>query len=46
MKVIKYGPGWKPKLLTCASCKSELEYTDSDIEVRVRSDIHFIQQDL
>ena len=41
MKVIKYGPGWKPQTLTCSSCKSELEYTNLDIEVHTRSDISF-----
>lgn len=38
MRVIKYGPGWKPQTLTCGSCKSELEYTDFDINVNVYSD--------
>ena len=38
MKVIKYGPGWKPQTLTCKSCKSELEYTDFDVKVNYRSD--------
>lgn len=38
MKVIKYGPGWKPHTLTCSSCKSELEYTDYDIRGNTRSD--------
>lgn len=38
MKVTKYGPGWEPKTKTCKSCKSELEYTDFDVEVRVHSD--------
>jgi hypothetical protein len=38
MKVIKYGPGWKPHILTCKSCRSELEYTDYDIQGIRRSD--------
>jgi hypothetical protein len=38
MKIIKYGPGWKPQTLTCSSCKSELEYTDADIKVSYSSD--------
>lgn len=38
MKVINYGPGWEPQTLTCKSCKSELEYTDFDVEVQVYSD--------
>lgn len=38
MKIINYGPGLKPQILTCKSCKSELEYTDFDINVKVYSD--------
>lgn len=38
MRVIKYGPGWEPEILTCGSCKSELEYTYADVEVRAYSD--------
>ena len=38
MKIIKYGPGWTPQTLTCGSCKSELEYTDTDVGVRAYSD--------
>lgn len=38
MKVINYGPGWEPKILTCGSCKSELEYTDLDIKSNTYSD--------
>ena len=41
MKVIKYGPGWKPHTLTCDSCKSELEYTDIDIKVDTHCDYMF-----
>lgn len=32
MKVIKYGPGYEPKLITCSSCKSDLEYEQDDIQ--------------
>ena len=34
MKVIKYGPGYEPKRITCDTCKSELEYIGEDIEFR------------
>ena len=41
MKIIKYGPGYIPQILICKSCKSELEYTDADVEVRVYSDYDY-----
>lgn len=31
MKVIKYGEGYEPKIVTCEHCKSELEYTREDL---------------
>lgn len=31
MKVLKYGEGY-PKTVTCGKCKSELEYTITDIQ--------------
>ena len=30
MKILKYGEGY-PKTVTCDNCKSELEYTPTDI---------------
>ena len=38
MKIINYGPGFEPKTLTCGSCKSELEYTDIDMNINVCRD--------
>lgn len=32
MKVIKYGPDYEPKRITCESCQSELEYDVKDIK--------------
>ena len=32
MKVIKYGPGYESKRITCDICKSELEYRQEDIQ--------------
>jgi hypothetical protein len=34
MKVINYGPKYKPSTLICTSCQSELEYDMRDIEFR------------
>lgn len=32
MKVINYGPGYKPKVLACVSCMSEFEYSIKDVK--------------
>ena len=41
MKIINYGPGYEPKTITCKSCKSELEYTDFDVEVKAYFDYDY-----
>lgn len=28
MKILKYGEGYEPKVITCENCKSEIEYLD------------------
>lgn len=38
MKIINYGPGYEPTTLICSNCKSELEYTNIDIEIKVLRD--------
>ena len=38
MKIIHYGPGYEPTTLICSNCKSELEYTNIDIEINVCRD--------
>lgn len=40
MKVIKYGEGYEPRIVTCGHCKSELEYTREDL----RTDNYYYKQ--
>lgn len=32
MKVINYGPGYEPKTTSCPDCKSEIEYSDAEVD--------------